>query len=187
MNKNDIIVGEYYVYSRSNDYELFGARQCQVLSAPESKQVRNRSTWGTHRANVVKARTRYTSFPGDNVWRAEEYVEVRYIREPWDNYSERQRKAAKQRAAQNEAVQNARNERAKSLLDLIPSLRHAGVEDSNGYIYNADVLAALQEHVPDCLIGEGRFEAPLAQSLVDFVQLASPIKVSFADLTRILR
>jgi hypothetical protein len=176
MKNTEIEIGQQYGWA---SYE--GGRQQRVTVV--EKNVKSKDWKGTMKTNQrVK----------DDAGKVFD-VPAREIRNPWAEEALR-RQYARESAKRQAALEKAR---AESLLDLIPAMRHAGLEDEKTSIWGFNgsrFVDLMQEFIPDCLEQEGhddlkRFAlvCPLAQSIEDYVMKGHPFKLSAAMLTTVLR
>lgn len=182
MKKSDIVVGAEYAYATSDwHYENGSARRARVVEVGVTgKNWRNRTITGSR---IVEIDDDGTEHPAT-------IASSREIREPWDAYAERWTEIRKRRI-ENDRLQALREDgRARNLLDLIPSLRHAGIEDTSSRVFNQRAFTLMQRHVPDLFEDAEdtrRFEAPLAGSIVDYIIKGADFKISADDLARAIR
>jgi hypothetical protein len=136
----------------------------------------------------------------------ERAVANRQIREDWTAYAERE--AAKRRARlDGEARELAeRRRRAKNLLEIVPALRHAGIEDSTHRVWggstgdgkfvsaleNAGLLGDILTKDPESERGlawgdQYTLRCPLARQMEDYVVRGSSISFRESDLFTLLK
>lgn len=129
-------------------------------------------------------------------------VPSRQIQEDWAPYAARERAAAIARRNSEAASKQGREDRAHDLLDLVPALRHAGIEDTTTTVWGrndkfvsaliaagleGDILTKDDESTRGTVWGEQyTLKAPLARSLEEYVVSNSAFKLSAADLSTIL-
>lgn len=180
MKKSDIKVGVEYAEQRS---EYGSATRVRVVSL-DGKVSQG---WGYSAKTITGAIV--VNVNDDGSTGPQRTVPNRQIREEWAPYHARLLANAKARRDNAKAAADAKAERAKSLLEIIPLLRHAGLEDERDYLYNDEVIALLKREVPDCIeVTETStyFVAPLADGLEEYVRHGSPVKVKIADLKTLL-
>lgn len=187
MRKQDIIIGEEYAVA-PHDYTYYSgaAQRARVVSEAETP-----AGLSFQRKRAPGHMIQYL-MPDGTDWMLgnkrpyRRVVPNREIRESWATYAARQGREAEERRRAATRANRAREERAVQVGEfLIPALRHAGLADTLGQVYSPDVEAALRRHTTD-FDAEGRFNAPLARQLIDYVRDGGRIEVSVADLTQIL-
>lgn len=185
MKKSEIKIGTEYAQARG-DWEFGGGRANRVRVVSLDGKVKQ--GWGYNAKTITGAIVDRLDKDGNVT--GQTTVPNRQIREEWAPYHARHVAAVKAQRANAKAILEAKEERAKSLLEIIPLLRHAGLEDERDYVYNDEIRALYERHVPDCVEGTegGNFYlvAPLAGGLDDYVRTGSAIKVKIADLKTLL-
>lgn len=183
MKKSDVKIGSEYAYNRN---EYGSAQRVRVL-----REAKIQQGWGYSQKTVsgweVEVLDSKTGAPAVRPGNGEAWVmkiHGRTLREDWAPYWERQVALLASRRASERSAEEGRQQRAKFLLDLIPSLRESGVDDDKTIVYDLKVIRALQAHVDDCLVesGEGINErvelvAPYARALVEYVENGKRIAV----------
>lgn len=190
MKKSDIKIGTEYAERRGS----YGSpTRVKVISL----DGRYTQGWGYSRKTISGAVVQNVA--ADGTLGPERTVPNRQILEEWAPYAERERQAAAARRSSEIAARDGRRERAAHLLDLIPALRHAGVEDTETQVWDrnskfvaalihagleGDILVKREESERDSVWGDQyTLTAPLARSLEDYVvhNRAFTVPVSVLD------
>lgn len=200
MKKNDVKIGTEYAYNHAQEVDRYGRpERVKVLAGPISREKTSYS-WsrGTRKTSVFQVE-RVDSDREDKVFE----TEARWLHEEWAPYAARKAEQARQRRAADNAAREARRDRALTLLDLIPALRHAGLPDREHKIYtrSEDFIVALTDAglYEDLLVKQeestrGTFwgveyilTAPLADGLEKYVTRGEHFTVSYDDLVTLTR
>lgn len=192
MKRSDIKIGEDYAYADySYAYENGTANRVRVVSFDGSQRtIGGELIIGTlvNPLNPDGSIRQAKDGSGLMSW----VVKNRDIREPWAPYAARWMEIRSERRKQEARTKLVRRARAQRLLDIIPALRHKGIEDTpRVMVVNDQVVALLDEYVPDIVArgdnGWAYITAPLARSIEDYVWHGSEFKISADDLLKVSR
>ena len=193
MKKSDLNIGTDYAERRGT----YGACTRVRLVSLDGRYTQG---WGYSRKTITAAVVRNVGKDGE--LGPERTVPNRQIVEEWAPYEARERAARKARLDSEAAAKAGREERARRLLDLIPALRHAGLEDTEVSVWDRKekFLAALDAAgLGDDLLTKVESErglawgdqytlrAPLARSLEDYVVNNRAFAVTADDLAVLAR